>query len=87
MSDCTHLDQVKDVTPSSKGCEECLKAGDFWFHLRMCMTCGHVGCCDSSKNKHATRHFQETNHPIMKSFQPGESWGWCFVDEVMFDEL
>ncbi len=87
MSDCTHLDQVKDVTPSSKGCDECLKTGDFWFHLRLCMTCGHVGCCDSSKNHHATRHFEETTHAIMKSLQPREKWGWCFVDEVMFDEL
>ena len=87
MRDCTHLDQVKDVTPSGKGCEDCLKTGDAWLHLRLCMTCGHVGCCDSSKNHHATRHFQETNHPIIKSFQPREKWGWCYVDEVMFDEL
>jgi uncharacterized UBP type Zn finger protein len=87
MSDCTHLDQVKEVTPGAKGCEDCLKTGDVWLHLRLCMTCGHVGCCDSSKNRHATRHFQETKHPIMKSLQPREKWGWCYVDEVMFDEL
>jgi uncharacterized UBP type Zn finger protein len=61
--------------------------GDMWVHLRLCMTCGNVGCCDSSKNHHATKHFHKTNHAIMKSFQPGESWGWCFVDELMFDEL
>jgi uncharacterized UBP type Zn finger protein len=86
-TDCTHLDQVKEVTPSSKGCEDCLKTGDVWLHLRLCMTCGHVGCCDSSKNKHATKHFHETTHPIIKSLQPREKWGWCYVDEVMFDEL
>ena len=84
---CTHLDQINDVTPSAKGCEDCLKIGDTWVHLRLCMTCGHVGCCDSSKNKHATKHFHATRHPIIKSFQPGEDWGWCYVDEVMFDEL
>jgi uncharacterized UBP type Zn finger protein len=84
---CTHLDQIKDVTPSANGCEDCLRTGDTWVHLRLCLTCGHVGCCDSSPNKHATKHFHATSHPIMKSFQPGEEWGWCFVDEVMFDEL
>ena len=84
---CTHLDQIKPVTPSADGCEDCLKIGDTWVHLRLCMTCGHVGCCDSSKNKHATKHFQATNHPIIKSFQPGEAWGWCYIDEEMFDEL
>jgi uncharacterized UBP type Zn finger protein len=85
--ECTHLDQVKEVTPSANGCEDCLRIGDTWLHLRLCMTCGHVGCCDSSLNKHATKHFHATAHPIIKSFQPGERWGWCYVDEVMFDEL
>ena len=84
---CSHLDKIKDVTPSANGCEDCLKIGDTWEHLRLCMSCGHVGCCDSSKNKHATKHFHKTKHPIIKSFQPGEEWGWCFVDEEMFDEL
>jgi len=84
---CTHLDQIKEVTPSAKGCEDCLRIGSTWAHLRLCMTCGHVGCCDSSPNKHATKHFHATDHPIIKSFQPGEEWGWCFVDEEMFDEL
>src|SRR6266516_925211 len=83
--DCTHLDQIREVTPSADGCEDCLKIGDDWVHLRLCLTCGHVGCCDSSKNRHATRHFHKTAHPIIKSFQPGEEWGWCYVDEVMFD--
>ena len=84
---CTHLHMIRDVTPSAQGCEDCLRTGDTWVHLRLYLTCGHVGCCDSSKNRHATRHFQETNHAIMKSLQPRERWGWCFVDEVMFDEL
>jgi CPA1 family monovalent cation:H+ antiporter len=83
MPDCTHLEEVRDVSPSSPdGCEECLKDGQReWFHLRLCMTCGYVGCCDSSPGKHASAHFRETGHPIVKSFQPGETWGWCFVDE------
>jgi uncharacterized UBP type Zn finger protein len=79
---CTHLDQIKEVTPSANGCEDCLKIGDTWVHLRLCLSCGHVGCCDSSKNKHATKHFHATKHPIIASFQPGEDWGWCYVDEV-----
>jgi uncharacterized UBP type Zn finger protein len=85
--ECTHLDQIKEVTPSADGCENCLRIGSTWVHLRLCMICGHVGCCDSSPHKHATKHFQATKHPIIKSFQPGEEWGWCYVDEVMFDEL
>ncbi|HEX2786403.1 MAG TPA: UBP-type zinc finger domain-containing protein [Ignavibacteria bacterium] len=64
------------------GCEECLKTGDSWVHLRLCLTCGHVGCCDNSKNKHATKHFHATQHPVMKSFEPGEDWMWCYVDNV-----
>jgi hypothetical protein len=71
---CEHISQIRDVKPSAKGCEECLKTGDTWVHLRICLHCGHVGCCDSSKNKHATKHFQKTGHPIMQSFEPGESW-------------
>jgi uncharacterized UBP type Zn finger protein len=85
--ECTHLDEIKEVTPSATGCEDCLRIGAEWVHLRLCMTCGHVGCCDSSPNKHATKHFHATQHPIIKSFQPGEEWAWCFVDEVTFDEL
>ena len=82
---CTHLDQIQDVTPSANGCEDCLKIGDTWVHLRLCLICGHVGCCDQSKNKHATRHFHATNHPIMQSFEPGEDWGWCYVDQLMLE--
>lgn len=79
---CKHLSEVRVVTPSAKGCEDCLKTGDSWVHLRMCLSCGHVGCCDSSKNRHAAKHFQATSHPVMKSVQPGEHWGWCYVDEI-----
>lgn len=82
MKTCTHRDHIKDVQPHTRGCEECLAMGDSWVHLRMCLECGHVGCCDSSKNKHATRHFRATNHPIIRSIERGEDWMWCFVDEV-----
>ncbi|NDJ60949.1 MAG: UBP-type zinc finger domain-containing protein [Chloroflexi bacterium] len=80
---CAHTDQIQDVTPSAQGCEDCLKTGDGWVHLRMCMICGHVGCCDSSKNKHATAHYRETGHPIVRSAEAGEDWMWCFEDQVM----
>jgi uncharacterized UBP type Zn finger protein len=80
---CSHLDQIHDVTPHTpNGCEECLATGDSWVHLRLCLTCGHVGCCDSSKNKHATMHFHASSHPIVQSYEPGEDWLWCYVDEV-----
>ena len=80
---CTHLDQIKITPPDSvEGCEECMKIGDRWLHLRVCLTCGKVGCCDSSKNKHASRHAREVGHPIVRSAEPGETWSWCFVDEV-----
>ena len=82
---CVHLDQIRDVKPSVAGCEECLKMKDRWVHLRMCLTCGHVGCCDSSKNKHATKHFHATTHPIVRSIEPGERWRWCYVDELMME--
>src|SRR5918994_620651 len=83
---CTHLDQIRDVTPRTpNGCEECLQIGDTWVHLRLCLICGHVGCCDSSKNKHATKHFHATDHPLVQSFEPGEDWLWCFVDEVAME--
>jgi uncharacterized UBP type Zn finger protein len=82
---CTHLDQIQDVTAKQHGCEECLEMGDGWVHLRVCLFCGHVGCCDNSKNKHATKHFHATNHPLIQSFEPGEDWIWCYVDEVALD--
>ena len=84
---CPHLAQMKHVKAHTRGCEECLAMGDTWVHLRLCMECGHVGCCDDSKNKHATKHFHATKHPIMRSIEPGEQWGWCFVDELGFDPL
>jgi len=81
---CTHLDQINPhVQPRTpEGCEECLKSGDKWINLRECLTCGHIGCCDSSKNKHATKHFHATKHPIIKSFEKGQDWKWCYVDET-----
>jgi uncharacterized UBP type Zn finger protein len=81
-STCEHFGQARPVVPSAEGCEDCLAIGDTWVHLRLCLVCGHVGCCDSSKNKHATRHFHDTGHPIIRSFQPGEEWGWCYMDEL-----
>lgn len=82
---CSHLNAIKKVHPRTKGCEECLKTGQSWVHLRMCTDCGHVGCCDSSIGKHATKHFHTTHHPVMRSDEPGEDWYWCYVDEVMFE--
>jgi hypothetical protein len=83
---CTHLDMIRDVSPTAAGCEECLKLGMRWVHLRMCRTCGHVGCCDSSVGKHARKHAHHERHPIARSIEPAETWSWCFVDEVMFDD-
>ena len=80
---CTHLNQIKEVSPSTDGCEECLATGDTWVHLRECLVCGHVGCCDSSKNKHATKHFHAEGHPLVQSFEPGEDWVFCYVDNIL----
>lgn len=82
---CTHRNQIADVAPSTQGCEECLQSGERWVQLRMCLKCGHVGCCDSSKGKHATAHFHATGHPVMRSIEPGQSWKWCYVDEMMVE--
>jgi uncharacterized UBP type Zn finger protein len=81
---CTHLGTVEvlELPEPPLGCEECLKTGDRWLHLRMCLACGKVGCCDSSPNKHATAHYHETGHPLVRSAEPGEDWSWCYVDEV-----
>lgn len=84
---CAHLDQVEFTTTSKRGCEECLKMGDSWVHLRLCMVCGHVGCCDSSKNKHATKHYHRVKHPIVRSIEPGESWIWCYEDQEIVGEV
>ncbi len=84
---CPHLAAIRPVSSHAAGCEDCLPLGDTWVHLRLCQTCGHVGCCDNSQNKHATKHFQQSQHPIIKSFELGEEWGWCYVDEIFFDTL
>lgn len=88
---CSHLQdaekRTRGVQPGSHGCKECLERGDRWVHLRLCLTCGHVGCCDSSPNRHATKHFHATNHPVIRSFEPEEGWGWCYVHKEMIDEL
>jgi Zn-finger in ubiquitin-hydrolases and other protein len=73
------------VTPSALGCEECLRIGSEWVHLRLCRTCGHVGCCDSSPHRHATKHFHKTHHPIIEGYDPPEGWGWCYIDEIVLD--
>lgn len=80
---CSHTAQARAVTPGSSGCQECLETGDTWVHLRVCLSCGHVGCCDSSKNRHATRHFQATRHPLVRSFEPGETWAYCYPDRAL----
>jgi uncharacterized UBP type Zn finger protein len=84
MAACTHLDHVvlRDLPESVEGCEDCLAAGSGWVHLRICLECGHVGCCDSSPNRHASAHHHATGHPIMRSIEPGEDWSWCFEDEL-----
>jgi uncharacterized UBP type Zn finger protein len=82
---CQHLDTIEviDLPDEIPGCEDCLKIGGWWVHLRMCTQCGHIGCCDNSPNRHATKHFRETEHPIIRSAEPGEDWSWCYVDELM----
>jgi uncharacterized UBP type Zn finger protein len=83
---CAHLDQVHHVHPRTpEGCEECLKTNGQWLHLRLCLSCGYVGCCDQSPGRHATKHFHQSRHAIMKSYQPDEDWGWCYVDELMIE--
>ena len=86
MAACSHLDQVRVVErpDTIDGCEECLRIGADWVHLRMCQACGTIRCCDSSPNKHASRHAAEEGHPIVRSVEPGEDWSWCYVDELMF---
>jgi uncharacterized UBP type Zn finger protein len=83
---CTHLDQVEVLDPPAHvaGCEECLKTGSRWVHLRMCQTCGKIACCDSSPHRHASAHAREARHPVVRSVEPGEEWSWCYLDEAMF---
>jgi hypothetical protein len=87
MDGCKHLAEISDVSPSADGCEDCLKIGGTWVHLRLCMSCGHVGCCDNSPNRHATKHYNSVKHPIIRSFEPGESWGYCYPDDQFYDQL
>jgi uncharacterized UBP type Zn finger protein len=83
---CTHLgDLATDAAPTGPGCYECTLIGSTWVHLRRCVECGHVGCCDNSPNRHATHHYDETTHPLIQSYEPGEDWLWCYVDELMFE--
>ena len=83
---CTHVDQVRFVERPERiaGCEDCLAMGGRWVHLRMCQTCGRIGCCDSSPNRHATKHAHAAGHPVLRSVEPGEDWSWCVIDEVAF---
>jgi uncharacterized UBP type Zn finger protein len=80
--ECTHLKQIQVTSTQIRVCEDCLKTGDGWVHLRLCLSCGYVGCCDSSKNKHSTKHFRTTRHPLIRSIEPGENWIWCYLDNL-----
>ncbi|HSK92349.1 MAG TPA: UBP-type zinc finger domain-containing protein [Euzebyales bacterium] len=80
---CTHLDTIQHVRPSAQGCEDCLRAGDTWVHLRICLACGYVGCCDDSPNTHARDHFHGDGHPVIQTFEPHENWLWCYADELL----
>ena len=85
---CVHLTDIEPIEPSTiEGCEDCLKIGGQWVHLRLCMQCGHVGCCDDSPNKHATRHFHDVGHGVVQSFEPGERWAFCYLDNDMIDPV
>ncbi len=87
MATCTHLDQVEitELPESVPGCEDCLAAGGLWLHLRICLECGKVGCCDDSPNQHARRHALSSDHPLIRSLEPGEEWSWCFIDSVALE--
>jgi uncharacterized UBP type Zn finger protein len=87
VAPCRHLDAIKIVHADKHYCEDCVKIGDAWVHLRLCLSCGHVGCCDSSKNKHARKHFLGVGHPLVRSIEPGERWIWCYVDQNSPAEL
>ena len=82
---CGHRNRIRKVRPSARGCEDCLRIGSAWVHLRLCRSCGHVGCCDQSPHRHATLHFRSTGHPIIEGYDPPEGWGWCYVDETFLD--
>jgi uncharacterized UBP type Zn finger protein len=82
---CSHIDTIDRVPPTSRVCDECVALGDTWVHLRACLSCGHVGCCDASKNKHATKHYHRSQHPLIQTIEPGEDWIYCYVDDVAMD--
>ena len=82
---CSHIAGIQTVTPSALGCEQCLKSGSEWLHLRICRTCGHVGCCDDSPNRHATKHYGATKHPVIRSFEKGERWRYCYPDDLFVE--
>lgn len=84
---CAHVREIRVTRTDVRVCEDCVRIGSGWVHLRLCLSCGHVGCCDSSPNRHATRHFRETAHPLVRSIEPGESWVWCYADEAEVGEL
>ena len=84
---CSHVDRIRTVRPKSSVCDDCVLVLDAWLQLRMCMECGYVGCCDSSRNKHAIKHFRATQHSITRSIEPGEEWGWCYIDQLWFEKL
>lgn len=84
LKECSHLGLIRPVTPSSaEVCADCVALGDTWPHLRICLICGYVGCCDMAKNQHMLKHHQATGHPLIQSFEPGEDWIWCYVDEAL----
>ncbi|MEK6223028.1 MAG: UBP-type zinc finger domain-containing protein [Chloroflexota bacterium] len=87
MESCEHINQIKIVEPNGEGCEECLQIGSWWVHLRLCLTCGHVGCCDSSPNRHATKHAEKTSHHVVKSLEADENWVYCYADETFIEEF
>jgi uncharacterized UBP type Zn finger protein len=85
--ECSHLDQIRVTDTDTHVCEDCVKTGSSWVHLRLCLSCGHVGCCDSSPNKHASKHFITTGHPLVRSIEAGETWGWCYADQIVAGEF
>jgi uncharacterized UBP type Zn finger protein len=86
-TNCTHLSEARVLQTDKDYCEECVRSGQSWVHLRLCLTCGHVGCCDSSTNRHASKHRQETGHPLVRSIEPGERWVWCYEDKIVAGEI
>jgi len=86
-AECTHLDLIRLTRPTKHVCEDCFLTGATWVHLRMCLICGHIACCDDSPNRHATAHFRGTQHPLVRSIEPGETWTWCYADDLSPGEL